>query len=95
MSTHWIAAATTPIAVVAAWLIYQLSDLDSIQVVRRLIRWSARVLIAVALLVPPAGAAAFAWIVAREQERLTELVVEPMLDGVSPPTSAPESTEGK
>ena len=41
MSTHWIVAATTPVAVVAAWLISQLSDLDSIQVVRRLIRWSA------------------------------------------------------
>ncbi|WP_041298432.1 hypothetical protein [Ilumatobacter coccineus] len=88
MNAPWILAASTPIALGAAWLLYQLADFESksLRVVHVTRRWAARVLLLIGLLCPPAATAAFLWIVKQEQDRIM-VIVDPMLEHLRPTTT--------
>jgi hypothetical protein len=82
MTSTIVAAVATPAALAAAWLLYNIGDLRDVPSVRPLLRWAGRVLLVAAMLSPPAGAAAFMWVAAQEQERLEQWIVEPMLERI-------------
>jgi len=87
MGAGWIAAVATPVALAAAWIVYNLGDFEELAWVRRALRWAARTLFAIALLCPPAATVAFMWVVTQEQDRITETIVEPMLEQFMPTTT--------
>ena len=87
MSTPWVLAASTPLALTSAWLLYRLADFDSFRIVLATRRWAATALLVIGLLCPPAATAAFLWIMTQEQDRL-RAIVEPMLEHLSPTTTS-------
>lgn len=87
MGAGSIVAVATPLALGAAWVICSFGDLEELAWVRRVLRWSARTLGVIALLCPPAAAAAFTWVVTQEQDRINETIVEPMLEQFTPTTT--------
>ena len=89
MNTSWILAASTPIALTAAWVLYRLADFDSLRIVCAIRQWAATALLIIGLLCPPAATTAFLWIVTQEQDRIKE-IVDPVLKQLRPTTiSAP------
>ena len=87
MSTGAVVAVATPITLGMAWLLYELGGFDELKPVRRLLTWAARLLMVVALVCPPAAAVAFMWVVTQEQDRINDLLVEPMLDQITSTTT--------
>jgi hypothetical protein len=83
----WLVAAATAISVAAARLLYETDGFQMFTAVRAVRRIARHVLVALALLCPPAATAAVAWVVTQEQTRIMNTIVEPVLEKLATSTT--------
>lgn len=82
-----IAAVATPLAIAASWVIYNFDELGELAPIRRVLRFARHLLVVTVLLCPPAGSAALLWVVTQEQDRINQVIVEPVLNQITPTTT--------